>query len=64
MPVKYSQDFQIPVEFPDVLRDLTKEILRCQPKDINAFGMSYQTSIVLQELSLPNPISPLHTHSL
>lgn len=38
MPVKYSQDFQIPAEFPDILRDLTKEILRCQPKNIDAFG--------------------------
>ena len=38
MPVKYSQEFQVPKEFPDVLRNLTREILRQQPKDINKFG--------------------------
>jgi hypothetical protein len=38
MPVKYSQEFQVPKEYPDVLRNLTREILRQQPKDINKFG--------------------------
>lgn len=38
MPVKYSQEFQVPKEFPDVLRNLTREILRQQPKDVNKFG--------------------------
>ena len=36
---KYSKEFSIPQEFPDILRDLTREILRHQPKDINRFGM-------------------------
>ena len=38
MPVKYSQEFQVPKEYPDVLSNLTREILRQQPKDINKFG--------------------------
>ena len=35
---KYSEDFVVPEEFPEILRDLTREILRSQPKDINKFG--------------------------
>ena len=35
---KYAQDFVVPPEFADILRDLTREILRSQPKDINKFG--------------------------
>jgi len=42
MPVKYSQEFQVPKEFPEVLRNLTREILRQQPPDINKFG-EYQS---------------------
>ena len=37
--IKYAKDFQIPAEFPEVLRNLTREILRDQPKDINKYGM-------------------------
>ncbi len=35
---KYALSFNVPPEFADILRDLTKEILRAQPKDINKFG--------------------------
>jgi hypothetical protein len=35
---KYSKEFSVPPEFPELLRDLTREILRNQPKDINRFG--------------------------
>jgi allophanate hydrolase subunit 1 len=37
--IKYAKDFQIPADFPEVLRNLTREILRDQPKDINKYGM-------------------------
>lgn len=37
---KYSKEFSVPPDFPDILRDLTREILRSQPKDINKFGES------------------------
>ena len=39
--IKYAKDFQIPAEFPEVLRNLTREILRDQPKDINKYAMEY-----------------------
>ena len=43
MPEKsnYSKEFQIPPDFPEILRDLTREVLRSQPKDINAFAHQY-----------------------
>ena len=43
---KYAQDFIVPPEFSDILRDLTREILRSQPKDINKFG---KTTVNLAE---------------
>lgn len=39
--IKYAKDFQIPAEFPEILRNLTREILRDQPKDINKYSMEY-----------------------
>lgn len=35
---KYSQEFKVPVGFDEILRNLTREILRQQPEDINKFG--------------------------
>ena len=53
---KYSKEFSIPPEFPDILRDLTREILRSQPKDINKFGTSaislFTTILSLYQVSL------------
>jgi hypothetical protein len=42
--VKYSKDFEVPVDFPDILRNLTREILRENPQNIEKFGKSYSTS--------------------
>lgn len=42
---KYSKDFSIPTEFPDILTNLTREILRSQPEDIDKFGESHIPSI-------------------
>lgn len=39
--IKYAKDFQIPAEFPEILRNLTREILRDQPKDINKYALEY-----------------------
>jgi hypothetical protein len=44
MASKYLQKFQIPTEFPDLLHDFAREVLRCQPKDINDFGLQYFTA--------------------
>ena len=35
---KYSKDFKVPDGFDEILRGLTREILREQPQDINKFG--------------------------
>jgi hypothetical protein len=40
MTTKYSKEFQIPPELPQILRDLTREVLRKQPEDIYKFGKS------------------------
>jgi hypothetical protein len=37
---KYSKEFKVPPNFDEVLRGLTREILRNQPEDINKFGTS------------------------
>ena len=39
--IKYAKDFKIPAEFPEILRNLTREILRDQPKDINKYACEY-----------------------
>ncbi len=35
---KYSKEFKVPPNFDEVLRGLTREILRNQPEDISKFG--------------------------
>jgi hypothetical protein len=39
---KYSKEFKIPEGFDEILRNLTREILRNQPEDINKFGESFR----------------------
>lgn len=41
---KYSKDFKIPEGFDEVLRNLTREVLRSQPEDINKFAYEYFTN--------------------
>jgi hypothetical protein len=41
MASKYLQKFPIPPGFPEVLHDLSREILREQPRDIIAFAAKY-----------------------
>jgi len=38
---KYSKDFKVPDGFDEILRGLTREILREQPQDINKFAFEY-----------------------
>jgi hypothetical protein len=37
--VKYAKDFEVPADFPEILRNLTREILRENPTNIDKFGM-------------------------
>lgn len=38
---KYAKEFKIPEGFDEVLRNLTREVLRSQPEDINKFGKKH-----------------------
>ena len=50
MTTKYSKEFQIPTELPQIIRDLTREILRSQPDDINKFGKNFPPIIRLLQI--------------
>lgn len=41
MASKYIQKFPVPQNFPEILHDLSKEILRNQPEDIIEFSAMY-----------------------
>ena len=41
MSTKYQTDHQVPAEFPRILKDFVREILRYQPKNIYQFGAEY-----------------------
>eukprot|EP00631_Chrysoreinhardia_giraudii_P007128 CAMPEP_0197418028 /NCGR_PEP_ID=MMETSP1170-20131217/3899_1 /TAXON_ID=54406 /ORGANISM="Sarcinochrysis sp, Strain CCMP770" /LENGTH=65 /DNA_ID=CAMNT_0042945041 /DNA_START=58 /DNA_END=255 /DNA_ORIENTATION=- len=41
MSSKYQKAFSLPEEFPNTLREFTKEVLRDQPKDINKYAYEY-----------------------
>jgi len=51
---KYSKEFSIPPEFPELLRDLTREILRNQPKDINRFAYDFFSNELQQRTAEDN----------
>jgi hypothetical protein len=42
---KYSKEFKVPPNFDEVLRGLTREILRNQPEDISKFGKELQSRL-------------------
>ena len=41
MASAYAKDFSIPADFPEILRDFTREVLRDQPADVSAYGYHY-----------------------
>lgn len=41
MSSKFAKQYSIPPEFPDILKDFTREILRNQPANINEFAAKY-----------------------
>mmetsp|Transcript_36 Transcript_36/g.96 ORF Transcript_36/g.96 Transcript_36/m.96 type:complete len:426 (-) Transcript_36:143-1420(-) len=41
MSSKFARQFQIPPEYPDILKDFTREVLRNQPPNIIEFGAKY-----------------------
>lgn len=48
MSNKYSAKFKIPENFEKVLGGFSKEVLRCQPKDVNSFAYTYFTKLALE----------------
>jgi hypothetical protein len=45
MASKYIQKFPIPGQFPDVLHDFVREVLRDQPENIYEYGAAYFTAL-------------------
>lgn len=41
MASKFAKQYQVPPEFPDILKDFTREVLRNQPDNINEFAAKY-----------------------
>jgi Ca2+-binding EF-hand superfamily protein len=41
MSSKFAKQFQVPPEFPDILKDFTREVLRNQPENITEFAAKY-----------------------
>mmetsp|Transcript_86080 Transcript_86080/g.216692 ORF Transcript_86080/g.216692 Transcript_86080/m.216692 type:complete len:423 (-) Transcript_86080:165-1433(-) len=41
MASKFAKQYQIPPEFPDILKDFAREVLRNQPTNINEFAAKY-----------------------
>ena len=50
MTSRFSNKFPIPEEFPEILHDFTREIIRYRPKDILDFSIQY---FYYQEKLLP-----------
>ena len=43
---QFAMSFSVPPEFAEILRGLTKEILRSQPKDLNKFAYEYFANLL------------------
>ena len=41
MASKYLQKYPVPEDFPDLLHDFAREVLRDQPDDIYQYGAQY-----------------------
>mmetsp|Transcript_110207 Transcript_110207/g.310837 ORF Transcript_110207/g.310837 Transcript_110207/m.310837 type:complete len:427 (-) Transcript_110207:140-1420(-) len=41
MSSKFAKQYQVPPEFPEILKDFAREVLRCQPVNINEFAAKY-----------------------
>ena len=59
MASKYIQKFPIPGQFPDILHDFVREVLRDQPENIFEYGAAYFTA--LDEVS---PLGSKYRHDV
>ena len=51
MVSKYGKDFQVPKDFPSVLKAFTREVLRSQPTNVYEFGAAYFQQLLAQAQS-------------
>ena len=58
MSSKFSNKYPIPENFPQILHDFAKEVVRCQPKDIIDFSFQYFFDL---ENRITTSYSPLAT---
>jgi hypothetical protein len=50
---KYTVDAKVPPEFPHVLKEFTREVLRAQPTNIYEFGAQFFRQKVVERESAP-----------
>ena len=58
---KYPNKYEIPQQFPEILSNFTREIVRNQPKDILDFAIKYFYN--LEKKMLPYPLINSNKHS-
>ena len=62
MASKYLQKFPVPNNFPEMLHDFAREVLRDQPQDIYEYGALYFRA--MHDVSIPLPFSITHPQML
>ena len=60
----YQKQFTIPQDFPMLLKNFTREVLRSQPEDIYAFGASYFSELAADQVKERAENAPLRTATL
>jgi hypothetical protein len=58
---KYPNKYEIPEQFPEILSNFTREIVRNQPKDILDFAIKYFYNLEKKMLSYPSINSNKHS---
>ena len=56
MASKYLQKYPVPEDFPDLLHDFAREVLRDQPENIYEYGSLYfKAMYMVSSLTLSDP---------
>eukprot|EP01116_Phalansterium_solitarium_P006336 TRINITY_DN1863_c0_g1_i1.p1 TRINITY_DN1863_c0_g1~~TRINITY_DN1863_c0_g1_i1.p1 ORF type:complete len:289 (-),score=45.08 TRINITY_DN1863_c0_g1_i1:95-961(-) len=58
---KYSSSLSIPPEFPEVLKNFTREVLRHQPKEIYQFAAEYFAELIRKQQTVAEVEVPVAT---
>ena len=53
MASKYLQKYPVPEEFPDLLHDFAREVLRDQPDNIYEYGAQYFKAMYSVSIKMP-----------